>query len=70
MTFKVILYFMKNFSLLNDRNIDQNRFIIECARKKRAKIQESHSLRVFFGRCIRTFVLNKFLRYVIRNREK
>ena len=37
MTFKFILHFMKNLRLLNDRNVDQNRFIIECARKKKAK---------------------------------
>ena len=40
MTFEVILQFMKKLRLLNvsiHRNVDQNRFINECARKKKAK---------------------------------
>ena len=38
------------------RNSHQNRSINECARKIKAKIR---SLRVFFVRCRRTYVLNK-----------
>ena len=35
----------------------KNRFINECARKIKDKIPESHSFRVFFVRCRRTYVL-------------
>ena len=38
------------------RNIYQNRFINECARKKKAKILEFHS---FLKRCRKTYVLKK-----------
>ena len=31
----------------------------ECARKKKAKIPQLHSFRVFFVRCVRNCVLNK-----------
>jgi hypothetical protein len=45
MTFKVILYFMKDLRLLNVsiHRIFKNLLIIECARKKKAKIPESPS---------------------------
>ena len=62
MTFEVILYFMKNLRLYNvsiHRIFYQNRFINEYARKKKAKIPEFPSFRVFFVSCRRTYVLNK-----------
>jgi hypothetical protein len=49
MTFEVILYFITNLCLHNvsiHRNFDQNWFINEYARKKKAKISESRSPRV------------------------
>ena len=33
----------------------------ECARKKKAKIPQSQSARVFFVRCRRIYFLNKFI---------
>ena len=39
-------------------NVNQNRFINECARKIKAKIPESQSLRFFFVRCRRTYIHN------------
>ena len=65
MTFEVILYFMNNFCLHNvsiHRNFDQNQFINEYARKKKAKISESRShgmteSRSFLVRYRRTYVL-------------
>ena len=71
MTSEVILHFMKNLRLHNvsiHRNFYQNRFINECARKKKAKIPESQSPRVpesrsFLVRYRRTYVLNNIINY-------
>ena len=65
MTFEVNVYFMKNLRLHNvsiHRNFDQNRFLNEYARKKKAKISESRSPGVteswsFLVRYRRTYVL-------------
>ena len=43
MTFEVTLHYMKNLRLFNvgiHKNVDQNRLINECARKKLAEILE------------------------------
>ena len=51
---------MKKVRLLNlsiHRNRYQNRFINECARKKKAKIPVSE----FFVRCRRTYVLKNIV---------
>ena len=50
MTFEVILYFKKNLRLLNvsiHRFFNQNWFINDCARKKKAKSQ-IHGIMEFF----------------------
>ena len=67
MTLEDILNFIKNMCLHNvsiHTNFYQNRFINECARKKKAKIPEFHRFIVsqfhsFFVRCRRTYFLNK-----------
>ena len=54
--------FMINMPLLNfsiHRKFYQNRFLNKYARKKKAKIPWFQSLRVFFVRCRRTYVLKK-----------
>ena len=47
------------------RNLYQNRFINECARKKKAK-NKSFPVSELFGWCIRTYVLNKYKFYMCR----
>ena len=69
MTFEVILYFMKNLCFYNvsiHRKFDQNRFINEYAKKKKAKISESrnHGMtesRSFLVRYRRTYVLKTYV---------
>ena len=66
--FEVILYkikYLRNYNISMYINFYQNRFINECARKKKAKIPEFQSFRVFFVRCRRTYVLNKWLKSTI-----
>ena len=61
MTFEVILDFLNSLRLHNvsiHRDFEQNQFINECARKKKAKIPESRSPRSFLMRYRRTYVLN------------
>ena len=75
MTSEVILNFIKNLHLHNvsiHRNFFKNRFINECAKKKKDKIPESWSheipeSRSFLVRYRRTYVLDniKFKNYLI-----
>ena len=58
-TFEVIPHFMKSFSIY--RQFYQNRFINDCARKKKAKIQKLRSYRVFFVRYRRSYVFKNTL---------
>jgi hypothetical protein len=48
--------YLRNHNINIHINFYQNRFINECARKKKAKIPEFQS---FFVRCRRTYVLNQ-----------
>ena len=59
MTYEVILYFIKKLRLYIvsiQRNVYQNRFINECANKKKAKIPDSRS---FLARYRGTYILDK-----------
>ena len=69
MRFEVMLHFIKKkmrlFNVNIHTNFNRNRFINECARKKKAKILESHGFRVFFlSRC------RKNLRSLINRKKK
>ena len=68
MTFKVIIYFMKNLRLHNvsiHNFFYQNRLINEYVRKKKAKISESRS---FLVRYRRTYVLNNIIKRPLKIR--
>ena len=50
---KLFLYYVSIYI-----NVYEKGFLIEFARKKKAKISEFHSLRVFFVKYRRTYILN------------
>ena len=69
MTIEVMIYLMNNLRLYNVSILRfffyQNQFINEYASKKRAKISESRSPKVFLVSYRRAYVLNKRQPYTI-----